>query len=278
MYRGEYYAMQIDAHVTFVQDWDVNIVSQMDDTGNDMAVISTYLTDVVGAIDETTGRSNYTTRPIMCNTDFEDDEEGKPLRHDSQPEVEPTIVGSPQLQPYWAAGFSFARGHFVVNVPYDLYLPMIFQGEEIAIGLRGFTYGYDFYAPEFSVCFHTYAEGVNEKKRNTVHDFWEHGNLYKGLSQKAMRRLLGIIDMNPWTPRTEWDHREEQRYGKGKVRKTSQFFDVFGIHVMEQEVEQNLCKFVHTGKMHRKFMAKLRPDKMGIDYSKIGYKFTDPMK
>lgn len=33
----------------------------------------------------------------------------------------------PQLQPYWAAGFSFSRGHFVYRVPYDGYLPMVFQ-------------------------------------------------------------------------------------------------------------------------------------------------------
>ena len=34
----------------------------------------------------------------------------------------------------WAAGYSFSRGHFVVNVPYDPYQPMIFQGEEMSIG------------------------------------------------------------------------------------------------------------------------------------------------
>jgi hypothetical protein len=34
--------------------------------------------------------------------------------------------GTPQLQPYWAAGYSFSRGHFVVNVPYDFYQPVSF--------------------------------------------------------------------------------------------------------------------------------------------------------
>ena len=33
----------------------------------------------------------------------------------------------PQLQPYWAAGFSFSRGHFKLRVPYDAYQPMVFQ-------------------------------------------------------------------------------------------------------------------------------------------------------
>jgi len=31
------------------------------------------------------------------------------------------------LQPFWAAGFSFSRGHFVLRVPYDPYMPMLFQ-------------------------------------------------------------------------------------------------------------------------------------------------------
>jgi len=33
----------------------------------------------------------------------------------------------PMLQPFWAAGFAFSRGHFVLRVPYDPYLPMLFQ-------------------------------------------------------------------------------------------------------------------------------------------------------
>ena len=65
----------------------------------------------------------------------------KHLRHGQQPEGPAMIHGTPTLHPFWAAGFSFARGHFVVQVPYDQYLPMIFQGEEISIGLRGFTFG-----------------------------------------------------------------------------------------------------------------------------------------
>ena len=42
---------------------------------------------------------------------------------------------------------SFSRGHFVTRVPYDCCLPMLFQGEEISIGIRAWTFGYDLYAP-----------------------------------------------------------------------------------------------------------------------------------
>ena len=146
MYRGEYYAMQVDSHVRFIQDWDVDIVSQWKSAKNEYAVLTTYLSDVHGRIDPVTHVSLNPARPIMCMSDFEGSGDMKHLRHGQQPEGPPGIHGQPTLEPFWAAGFSFARGHFVVQVPYDQYLPMVFQGEEISIGLRAFTYGYDFYA------------------------------------------------------------------------------------------------------------------------------------
>jgi hypothetical protein len=68
LYRGEYYSMQSDAHVTFTTDWDVDIIGQQEATGDEMTVLTTYLTDIVGSIDEKTGKSLRNTRPIMCNT------------------------------------------------------------------------------------------------------------------------------------------------------------------------------------------------------------------
>ena len=277
MYRGEYYYMQSDAHVTFTKGWDVDIIEQQESTKNEMAVLSTYLTDIVGSLDKN-GNSLRNTRPIMCNTDYESGQANKYLRHGSQPEAVPTIHGMPQLQPYWAAGYSFSRGHFVVNVPYDFYQPMIFQGEEMSIGIRGFTIGYDFYAPERSVCFHHYAEGKNKKARNKVPHYWENSNQYSGVGTKAMYRLLGVVHMNPEIDPKKWDHTEEEKYGLGGVRTPELFYETFGVDVVNKRTEQHLCQFVETGKMHREFNKVLRPDGMGIDYSKISFRFKDPMK
>jgi hypothetical protein len=107
MYRGEYYATQSDAHVTYTTNWDVDIIEQLEATHNEMAVLSTYLTDVQGSIDEN-GNSLVHTRPIMCNTIYEGGSQGMHLRHGSQPERRPSIRGSPTLQPWWAAGYSFS--------------------------------------------------------------------------------------------------------------------------------------------------------------------------
>lgn len=62
-----------------------------------------------------------------------------------------------------------------MNIPYDFYLPMIFQGKEISIAVQVFTYGYYFYAPDKSVCFHNYFMSENrkrEKDRQSVEHFW----------------------------------------------------------------------------------------------------------
>jgi hypothetical protein len=37
------------------------------------------------------------------------------------------LQDTPMLQPFWAAGMSFSRGHFITRVPYDCCLPMLFQ-------------------------------------------------------------------------------------------------------------------------------------------------------
>jgi hypothetical protein len=278
MYRGEYYATQSDAHVTYTQNWDADIITQLEATGNELAVLTTYLTDVQGSIDKN-GKSLRNTRPIMCNTAYEGGAQGMHLRHGSQPEKRPSIHGMPQLQPWWAAGYSFSRGHFVVNVPYDPYQPMIFQGEEMSIGIRGFTIGYDYYAPERSVCFHHYAVGDNAKIRNKVHHFWENDNKYAGTGKKAMKRLLGIVHMNPEVDPKTWNHAELDMYGVGLVRTPEKFYELFGIDVVQQTTEKHLCRFVDgdTGKMHKLFHDQhLRRDGMGIDYADIDYKFVDP--
>ena len=127
LYRGQYFVMQMDAHCQFVKHWDTLLIAQWRETRNEMAVLSSYLSDVQGAINPKTGKSNRNTRPIMCNSAFEGIAPAKYLRHGSQPEDYAVIRDMPQLQPYWAAGFSFSRGHFKVRVPYDGRQPMVFQ-------------------------------------------------------------------------------------------------------------------------------------------------------
>ena len=88
-----------------------------------------------------------------------------------------------------------------------------------------------------------------------------------------MTRLLGILKMNPEVVPSFWDHKDEDFYGLGGVRTPELFYSTFGIDVHQKTTRKNLCDFVEKGTMHRKFMPNLRSDGMGIDYSKITYKW-----
>lgn len=124
MYRGEYFIMQVDSHVRFVTNWDQDIINQWKSIGNEMAVLSTYLSDITNSIDPTTHQSVRESRTIMCNVEFEWKGDSKEhIKYNIQPSNKPHIKVSPMLHPFWAAGFSFARGHFGVQVPYDPHLP-----------------------------------------------------------------------------------------------------------------------------------------------------------
>ncbi len=133
MYRGEYFFMQSDAHMEFVKGWDQEVIDQWRSAKNEMAVLTTYVSEVIDHYNFDSGTRDTSNRPIMCVTEFETDyynENLSFLMHGQQPEAKPHVHGEPTLHPLWAAGFSFARGHFVVQVPYDQYLPMVFQGEQ----------------------------------------------------------------------------------------------------------------------------------------------------
>eukprot|EP00633_Aureoumbra_lagunensis_P004009 CAMPEP_0197318572 /NCGR_PEP_ID=MMETSP0891-20130614/51640_1 /TAXON_ID=44058 ORGANISM="Aureoumbra lagunensis, Strain CCMP1510" /NCGR_SAMPLE_ID=MMETSP0891 /ASSEMBLY_ACC=CAM_ASM_000534 /LENGTH=530 /DNA_ID=CAMNT_0042809113 /DNA_START=154 /DNA_END=1746 /DNA_ORIENTATION=- len=267
MYRGEAFVMQIDAHVVFVNDWDELILNQWRTTHNEMAVLSTYLSDVKDSVDAN-GNSKRRTRPIMCNSDFEGAKPARYLRHASQPEAPPAIADQPMLQPFWAAGFSFARGHFLVNVPYDCCLPFVFMGEEISIGIRAWTHGYDLYAPAQSVIFHEYAQ--NSPRRRKVPKFWEarKDRLRQGDGQRSLKRLTALIGMAPDVH--DYDRIHADLYGLGTKRNVSTFYHLFLINVFNRTA-QPLCRFVETGAMHKEYIKALRPDGMGIDYSQINF-------
>ena len=297
LYKGEYFALQTDAHMEFIKDWDFHVVKQWQSTQNEMAILTTYVSNAdEHHVDKTTGEAKTKLRPFMCDSiydeDYYDDDRNNKghMKHDQEPEVEPLIHGTPMLEPFWAAGFSFARGHFIIQVPYDYYLPMIFQGEEPSIGIRAFTYGYDFYAPEYSIVFHYYdgksrnpPPSIHKEKNDKTNDkdksngeislFWEqedkifHGQIALG----AMNRLKGIIHTNPEI--ISYNTIEERVYGLGNVRATRKYFETFGIHPALHTVEKNLCAFVQSD-MHELFSKHLRSNQMGIDYSQITFQFS----
>ena len=91
---------------------------------------------------------------------------------------------------------------------------------------------------------------------------------HAGEGQKSLKRATAIIGMAPDLDPTTWDHREQDRYGLGKVRPLEQFYKLFLIDAKARKSVQ-LCPFVETGLMHQEFQPHLRSDGLGINYGEL---------
>lgn len=211
--------------------------------------------DLNGSIDPVTHQSRRSSRALLCNVDCEDGI----LKNGQQTAQPPSIHGIPTIHPFWAAGFSFSRGHFVVQIPYDQHLPQVFQGEEMGMALRGFSYGYDYFAPERNTCFHMYALNEYRENRMSVPRFSENKKSFRGVADGAMKRLISILRMNinDDNKSESFNRLEEDKYGIGSARQLTTFFSTFGIDMERKTMENHLCWFVGE-KMQSNFLPALR--------------------
>jgi hypothetical protein len=303
MYRGQYFVMQMDAHCHFVRHWDTKIKEQWASTKNEMAVLSSYLTDYQGSIDSN-GDSTRDTRPIMCNSAFEGMMPARYLRHGSQPEDYAFIRDMPQLQPFWAAGFSFSRGHFKIRVPYDGYQPMVFQVRPPPLSRpssrhslplvdrvkRSLLGSEDSHTAMTSMLQETQWSSTSMQRdpiggrRSTCS-----GRTLPSTKARAATRWQEvwpslrcrlIFLMTNGTTRKRRNMASAtvrspsllplppQPLLSSPVRSLELFYRLFLINPQKRESTQ-LCPFVKNGGMHREFQKFLRPDGLGIDYSHL---------
>ncbi|CAK0834186.1 unnamed protein product [Prorocentrum cordatum] len=260
LYRGEYFALQIDAHMYFVANWDTEMIKQWKATGNEYAVLTTYPSAYAPGSMDGSGHSSHKSTPLICKSEF--DVDGM-VRHQAAGEIFPmaSLNGSPILQPVWAAGSSFSRGHRVARVPYGL-LRLVFNGEETVMALRMWTSGYDFYTFHHVLLFHTY----NRKTRPKT--FWENTQ-QNGLKAKTMENVEIMLGLR--RPLAGYDTKDISpgaKYGLGQKRQVSTFLRLWGYDLRHKAARDN-CPWAYSQEMHMDLTAHLRPDGMGIDYGKV---------
>jgi len=270
MYRGEYYALQVgvDAGIVFSDGWDEELIRQWEATNNEMAVITTYLSET--RIRDGNRPINATPkRYTICHATYEGDGRERRLEHTRSDQVEQTAppdrTQTPMLQPFWSSELSFSRGHFVLQVPYDPQLcGLDEQDEEVSMALRAFSSGYDFYTPTQSAIFRTKVESSSQTDGGV-------GLCKANAKNKSRKRLYSLIGLDNIIDEDTIPH----EYGLGAVRDTAKFFTLYGIHASEQVTEHRLCEFVTTGNMHDEFVPHIRRDGMGIDYNRISFRFHE---
>jgi [Skp1-protein]-hydroxyproline N-acetylglucosaminyltransferase len=166
LWGGETHYMQSDSHLRFAPDWDRHYKEDLRLAKSyPKAILSTYPS---GFKDGDPPYMGGTMAPRLCTCEFPGDEGRHSMirintGHDCKSEQDaPTQIA------YIAAGFFFARSEFLLDVPFDPYMPWIFMGEEIALSLRAWTHGWDAYAPRKDWIAHQYRPG-----KMGLPKFWE---------------------------------------------------------------------------------------------------------
>lgn len=222
LYQGETHLLQIDSHTWFDPGWDEQLV-------NDLSHLQTLA-----------AKPLLTTYPPP----FEFDDNNQPFKTLKpaatiyamrvHPETQLSascatlrfrvehVRGGEFLEGYHiGAGFLFAPGSFVQEVPYDPY--MYFHGEEQNLALRAYTHGWTIYHPlhDRIPLYHLYKQKDNAYRTHHWHPDYEAQRAVKWseLKQRADQRLLDLIRAP----------QRNGRYGLGTVRSLADFMALSGI-------------------------------------------------
>ena len=216
LYKGEDYFFQIDSHSLLVRDWDLKCIRMLNECPNPARSILSYYP----IQDDQYTPDPEETLAIPVISSFIMNENGL-FQWNAATYTD--LGGQLHRSPYIAAGFLFAPGDFVVNVPYDPNLPYLFMGEEALLTIRAFTSGYDIYTPRLSILYHTY---IRTERPSVYADTASR----EGHEEAILRAkwILGLTDEKP--PLMEDD---EDRYGLGSVRTYQEYWEAIGYEPRE---------------------------------------------
>jgi [Skp1-protein]-hydroxyproline N-acetylglucosaminyltransferase len=181
LWQGEEWYMQIDSHMTFLQDWDALLIKMLKNAPSQKPVISHFPPP------QDADLANVSTSrlcgPVFATSDIE----GQIIRFEGSSEYDRVKLETPRFAPFVVAGFLVAHSGMLREVPFDPFLPYIFIGEEILLSARLWTSDYDIFSPTQNVVGHLYVR--NEKPK-----FWDslHHVFTAGVSIRCSFRRMAV--------------------------------------------------------------------------------------
>ena len=281
-YDGEDFTLQLDSHHRFVEGWDTelkNQVLQLQLHGYEKPLITGYMT----AYHPSQPKNEWSSDPWQMRFDRFTPDGVVFFRPDGIPNWQERTMPVPAR--FYSAHFCFTLGTFCEEVPHDP--RYYFHGEEITIGVRAYTYGYDLFHSHKLVCYHEFSRDYRPDK---------HWDSYSKITQhnqdtyKLMRGLLGI-DGESLSKKETYG-----TYGLGNVRTIADWEQYAGVRFNDRSVKQPTIDgelppvdkelsfsriFKHCIDMHQstlediEFVAVILKDKDGNDLYRQDYTAED---
>jgi len=233
LWDGEEYFLQIDSHSRFIPNWDEKVKYLFSKCPPGKNILTHYPPSH-GQYDKII-KNPSSVVSYTCSSHFENNfhiiSEARP------PKVK---HNTPFITPYVSAGFIFSKSDLLHDVPFDPYLPYLFQGEEILLATRFWTNGWNTYNPNEAVLTHYY------KRENQNHPhFWDDHKDWSVIQTEANKRyyyLLGQYSKDKIKPEFLT---HVQNYGMGKCRKLEDWFSFAGIDMKNKKVKSR-CNYVYN--------------------------------
>jgi len=200
LWQGEGYYLQIDSHMIFADNWDRDILKMYNKLPGKRNVISHY-----PPVSTTDKHSLKNTTVLTCFSHINN--KGELIAKGKQVKA----TSTPQKTFYISACFIFARYNLILEIPFDPYLPFLFQGEEPLLGMRLYTSGWKIYNPSRCICTH-YYDRPNDPKIWLDHNktFYKWNKISKQRAYYFMG-IQGTLDVEPIV------FRNIETYGPGEI-------------------------------------------------------------
>lgn len=205
LYRDETYTLQIDAHMRFAPHWDERCIDMLRAIDHDKPVLTIYpppYAIIGGREHRKTDRGIQRLKLAKLRRNLTAVQSTTPAEDANRPGKSPLL----------AAGMIFTLGRFCRDVEYDP--QMYFEGEEMSLAVRAFTFGYNFYHPVEDVLWHYY-------KHDMPLHWTDHPTTQAARNEIAMKRYRRLILGR---------HEELGRYGLGPHRTLGEFEAYAGVN------------------------------------------------
>jgi len=244
LWGGETYFMQSDSHLQFATHWDQKFIMETKAALNyPKAVLSSYPPGFSGGKKISVVHESGGSR--LCTCGFSDSPIEKEIIRVGPGGSYDGTEKRPAQIPFIAAGFFFARAEFLVDVPFDPFMPWVFMGEEIALSVRAWTSGWKIYAPRKNLISHQYRPGRMglPKFWGSVNRLFHRGAMNNNLQGVVVGRIKNLVGYADNTKeKIEKDGygiilKEQKHYGIGNEHTLQEYMTFAGI-----DMEKKICK------------------------------------
>lgn len=245
MYGGERFYMMIDSHNRFVTHWDQIAIDMYLRIPYAKPVLSHYPEAWHNPKDKGSQTNapldNRPTTTYLCKARI--------LPILGYLRLDGFVVAKkkqPRPQPWAAAGFLFAYGRILREVPFDPHLDFVFDGEEIAYSARMWTSGWNIYSPSENILYHYYYRVKAKRFWGLLPSNWQQR---RDAAQRRIQSILEIYKFNTTEPLIDPNTHEEavtierDKYGLGKARSIDDWYKWIGFDRVKWKTnEDKFCK------------------------------------